>query len=101
MAAKAAARLGALPEDAEVDDDRLPQQFRRQAQESLLDLNMLHIGAEVGHGAFSKVYRGDFQGHDVAIKKILVTEKDMEKYLTTELAILKCVDVATPLLTKH
>jgi serine/threonine protein kinase len=54
-----------------------------------LDYSDLEIGREIGRGAFSRVYVGSYKGHAVAIKKMSLQGKDAEKYLMTELGILK------------
>jgi hypothetical protein len=55
-----------------------------------LDFADLEIGKEIGRGAFSRVYVGTYRGCEaVAIKKITLAAKDAEKYLMSELGILK------------
>lgn len=81
-------RLAPLAEDEEVLDERLPESFRKKA-ENLAKFEDIVFGEEIGSGAFSKVFRGSYQGKEVAIKKMHLTERDAEKYLQTELGILK------------
>ena len=59
------------------------------ANDTPLAFTALALGREIGRGAFSRVYLGSYDGHDVAIKKITLQAKDAEKYLMTELGILK------------
>jgi hypothetical protein len=94
MATRGGGTLAALPEDAEVDDDRLPSQFAAggaAVADSMIPLDQLEILEQIGEGAFSKVYRGRLRGNEVAVKKQVMAEKDAEKYLYSELAILKWV----------
>ena len=51
----------------------------------------LTIGREIGRGAFSRVFVGSYDGHDVAIKKVTLQAKDAEKYLMQELGLLKAM----------
>lgn len=46
------------------------------------------MGAEIGRGAFSRVHRGVFRGETVAVKKISVPRRDLDRHLTSELALL-------------
>jgi serine/threonine protein kinase len=53
-----------------------------------LDLSHVALGAAIGAGAFSTVYKGNYFGDDVAVKKQVV-EGEPEAYLMRELGILK------------
>lgn len=61
----------------------------RAGTDTLISLSELTIGSEIGHGAFSHVYRGLFRGKEVAIKKMKLADRDALKYLESELALLK------------
>lgn len=80
--------LEAVREGEELEG-RLPDGFSGSSPDSLLSLSSLSLGEEIGHGAFSKVYRGEFAGATVAVKKMAMTGKDAVKYLETEVALLK------------
>lgn len=64
--------------------------------DTLLNLSEISLGPEIGHGAFSHVYKGSFQGHEVAVKKMKLVDRDGMKYLESELAMLKCVPHSGP-----
>lgn len=64
--------------------------------DTLLNLSEISLGPEIGHGAFSHVYKGSFQGHEVAVKKMKLVDRDGMKYLESELAMLKCVPPQRP-----
>lgn len=66
---------------------RLPSGFAAPSDGFILKFEDLTIGPVIGGGAFSKVYRGEFKGGEVAIKAVSVS-KDIGKYITSELAIL-------------
>jgi serine/threonine protein kinase len=53
-----------------------------------IELAELAFGDEIGHGAFSRVYRGGLRGGVVAIKKITVPRRDLDRHLAGELALL-------------
>jgi tRNA A-37 threonylcarbamoyl transferase component Bud32 len=43
------------------------------------DMNELKIGEPIGHGSFAEVYRGKLFGSDVAVKRSLVKNKNINK----------------------
>ncbi len=75
---------------AEAEDDRLPEEFKKAPAKTLWAFTDIELGKEIGRGAFSVVYRGRLNGLDVAVKKMRhAQDKESEKYLQTELAILQ------------
>ena len=54
-----------------------------------VDPKTVEVGAELGRGNFSKVFKGKFEGRQVAVKQQELTDKDLERYLLNELAILR------------
>lgn len=76
-----------IPEDSTIEDERLPE--HAVAADFAVPFSDIELGAKIGAGAFSQVYRAKFKGTDVAVKKLKVSVKDLDKYLATELAILK------------
>ncbi|KAG5189851.1 kinase-like domain-containing protein, partial [Tribonema minus] len=54
-----------------------------------LSLSDIILGAQIGQGAFSKVYVGRYQGELVAVKKQKRADDELETYLLRELAVLK------------
>lgn len=87
MAAKGG--LAPLKEDESFEDERIPAGMKRADPDTLLNLSEISLGPEIGHGAFSHVYKGSFQGHEVAVKKMKLVDRDGMKYLESELAMLK------------
>jgi len=49
----------------------------------------VQIGEELGKGNFSTVYKGMFEGRQVAVKRQEIVDNDLERYLLNELAILR------------
>ena len=99
--------LAQLDEDEELDEASaaaLPPSLLASAagaSADFLPMSELELGAEIGHGGFSRVYRGKWTPgagaaagggpREVAIKRMPLVDKDAMKYLNSELAILKCV----------
>lgn len=54
-----------------------------------VDPNSVKAGVELGKGNFSKVFKCEFEGRQVAMKQQELTDADLEKYLLNELAILR------------
>jgi serine/threonine protein kinase len=54
-----------------------------------VDPKLVKIGEELGKGNFSIVYKGMFEGRQVAVKRQEVVDNDLERYLLNELAILR------------
>lgn len=78
---------------ASLDNDRLPKEMQSALQRAsfILPRSEIEVQEKIGKGAFSEVFRGKYKGVEVAIKRVLVhdeKDKDAEKYLHTELAIL-------------
>ena len=66
-----------------------------------LSLAELEIGDEIGHGAFSHVFRGRYRGADCAIKKIVVPQADLNRHLVSEIALLNSAVMEHPNLIKY
>lgn len=65
-----------------------------------LQRSQLTIGNEIGRGAFSTVYRGSLQTGTletdvvpVAVKKMVVARRDLDRHLQSELELLGCVSL--------
>src|SRR5687767_9093511 len=54
-----------------------------------IDPKSVKLGEELGKGNFSKVYKGMFEGRQVAVKQQEIVDNDLERYLLNELAILR------------
>ncbi|EGG17929.1 LISK family protein kinase [Cavenderia fasciculata] len=59
-----------------------------------IDFDDLEIGREIGSGGFGKVYRGEYLGAPVAIKRVHIApddpnRKDLEKFLNREIETIK------------
>ena len=92
--------LAQLDEDEELDEASaaaLPSSLLASERAAdFLPMSELALGAEIGHGGFSRVFRGTWtpggggEPREVAIKRMPLVDKDAMKYLNSELAILKC-----------
>ena len=96
--------LAQLDEDEELDEASaaaLPSSLLASERAAdFLPMSELALGAEIGHGGFSRVFRGTWTPsaaaaagsgpREVAIKRMPLVDKDAMKYLNSELAILKC-----------
>lgn len=54
-----------------------------------IDSKSVNTGMELGRGNFSRVYRGTFEGRQVAVKRQEIVDSDLERYLLNELAVLR------------
>jgi serine/threonine protein kinase len=57
-------------------DNRFPTETLRDYEEWTIDLGKLHMGEPFAQGAFGKLYRGTYNGMDVAIKILERPEAD-------------------------
>lgn len=60
-------------------DSRYPVEGLKDFDEWTIDLRKLHMGPAFAQGAFGKLYRGTYNGDDVAIKILERPENDPEK----------------------
>ena len=77
----ASRRLSAVPADFCVFD----------ANDCIIDLDEVTVIQAIGKGAFGTVDLGVYKGEQVAIKKQVVKTAGLDKYLQSELTILKNV----------
>lgn len=75
------------------EDERLPKDMQAALQRAsfILPRDSIQVNEKIGKGAFSEVFQGRYKNMDVAIKRVPIhdeKDKDAEKYLHTELAIL-------------
>ncbi|CAK8987928.1 RasGEF domain-containing serine/threonine-protein kinase X (Ras guanine nucleotide exchange factor X) (RasGEF domain-containing protein X) [Durusdinium trenchii] len=54
-----------------------------------LDRSKVKLGPVLGRGAFSTVYKAEYNGMTLAVKKQEIADSDLERYIHKELAILR------------
>ena len=77
----ASRRLTAVPADFSVFD----------ATDCIIDLDEVTVIQPIGKGAFGTVDLGVYKGEQVAVKKQVVKTAGLDKYLQSELTVLKNV----------
>ena len=58
------------------------------ALQGSIEPSELTLDVEIGRGAFSRVYRGTYKGQVVAIKKMTVPRRELDRHLQGELTLL-------------
>lgn len=71
------------------------------ALKGTIEVSDLDIGNEIGHGAFSRVFKGSYRGETVAVKKISVPRRDLDRHLTGELQLLSSPSMKHPNLIRY
>ena len=54
-----------------------------------IDLEEIEFGDAIGRGAFGEVFKGEYFGTEVAVKKLCYMEEDDELYFRREVSALK------------
>lgn len=73
-----------------LSNGRIPTDFSLfDANDYIVDMDQVSVIQSIDKGAFGTVALGVYKGEQVAIKKQLVKDAELDKYLESELTILK------------
>ena len=79
-----------LPSLARLSNNRVPTEFSLfDAKDFIIDMDQVTVIQPIGKGAFGSVLLGTYKGEQVAIKKQSVKSAKLDKYVQSELTILK------------